>query len=202
MKLQLLTASLLLLQASNSNINVNANAVGINPQRDIPASRNTDSHAQSNTRLFPYLTKLRDKAIESIFGCKPTQDATPPPVHNQLRAQYVKQLVLRFNVTTSHEEGALADAAARLFLDVWAFTDDYVDIRLHADEVRPLLSLLPKSLHTSHSILIPDLATAVYNSLPTGGNPAYTDPKTFAPVVKIASSPVDNLFSRTTNLYQ
>lgn len=194
MKLQLLTASLLLLQASNSNINVNANAVGINPQRDIPASRNTDSHAQSNTRLFPYLTKLRDKAIESIFGRKPTQDATPPPVHNQLRAQYVKQLVLRFNVTTSHEEGALADAAARLFLDVWAFTDDYVDIRLHADEVRPLLSLLPKSLHTSHSILIPDLATAVYNSLPTGGNPAYTDPKTFAPVVKIASSPVDNLF--------
>ncbi|KAF4996474.1 hypothetical protein FGRMN_4471 [Fusarium graminum] len=185
MKLQLLAASLLLLQASNTY------AAGIDTQRAVSDPQN-NNHA--NTRLFPFLTKLRDKAIETVFGRHPTKKTTPSPVPNQLRAQYVKQLVLRFNVTTSHEEGALADAAARLFLDVWAFTEDYVDIRMHSDEIRPLLSLLPKSLHTSHSILIPDLAAAVYSSLPTGGNPAYADPTTIAPVLKAASSPGDNLF--------
>ncbi|RTE73208.1 hypothetical protein BHE90_012367 [Fusarium euwallaceae] len=182
MKLKLLAAALLLLQASD--------AAGIDTQR---ASLN--AHAdKTNTRLFPFLTKLRDNAIEFIFGRHPTKDSNQPPIFNQFRAQYANQLVLRFNVTTSHEEGALADAAARLFLDVWAFTEDYVDIRMHTDEVGALLSLLPKSLHTSHSTLIPDLAAAVYNSLPTDGNPTRADPQTVAPKVKTTLSPGDNLF--------
>ncbi|RSL97302.1 hypothetical protein CDV31_013112 [Fusarium ambrosium] len=182
MKLKLLAAVLLLLQASD--------AAGIDTQR---ASLN--AHAdKTNTRLFPFLTKLRDNAIEFIFGRHPTKDSNQPPIFNQFRAQYANQLVLRFNVTTSHEEGALADAAARLFLDVWAFTEDYVDIRMHTDEVGALLSLLPKSLHTSHSTLIPDLAAAVYNSLPTDGNPTRANPQTVAPKVKTTLSPGDNLF--------
>ncbi|EXK44123.1 hypothetical protein FOXG_04236 [Fusarium oxysporum f. sp. lycopersici 4287] len=188
MRLPLLAASLLLLQASS------AHAAGIDTHRAVPDLQNNENNNNdANKRLFPFLSKLRDKAIETVFGRHPSKN-TPPPVINQLRAQYLNQLVLRFNVTTSHEEGALADAAARLFLDVWAFTDDYVDIRLHADEVRPLLSLLPKTLHASHSILIPDLAAAVYKSLPIGGNPAYYDPKPAPPVLKVASSPGDNLF--------
>ncbi|KAF4968563.1 hypothetical protein FZEAL_10371 [Fusarium zealandicum] len=182
MKLKLLATSLLLLQASD--------AVGIDTQRAVS---NVDADS-TNTRLFPFLTKLRDNAVEFIFGRHPTKHAKPPPVINQLRAQYANQLVLRFNVTTSHEEGALADAAARLFLDVWAFTQEYVDIRMHADEVGPLLSLLPKSLHMSHSTLIPDLAAAVYQSLPTDGNPTCADPRAVAPLLKVASSPADNLF--------
>ncbi|KAF4460629.1 metallocarboxypeptidase ecm14 [Fusarium albosuccineum] len=181
MKLKILAAALLLLQASD--------AAGIDTQRPIPYTQ----AGNTNTRLFPFLTKLRDTAVEFIFGRHPTKDTNQPPSLNQLRAQYANQLVLRFNVTTSHEEGALADAAARLFLDVWAFTEDYVDIRMHANKVGPLLSLLPKSLHTSYSTLIPDLG-AVYQSPPTGGYPTRADPQTVAPVLKTASSPGDNLF--------
>ncbi|KAF5006559.1 hypothetical protein FDECE_7062 [Fusarium decemcellulare] len=181
MKLKILAAALLLLQASD--------AAGIDTQRPIPYTQ----AGNTNTRLFPFLTKLRDTAVEFIFGRHPTKDTNQPPSLNQLRAQYTNQLVLRFNVTTSHEEGALADAAARLFLDVWAFTEDYVDIRMHANKVGPLLSLLPKSLHTSYSTLIPDLG-AVYQSPPTGGYPTRADPQTVAPVLKTASSPGDNLF--------
>ncbi|KAM5356374.1 hypothetical protein ACJ41O_003020 [Fusarium nematophilum] len=178
----LAATSLLLLQASD--------AAGIGTHRGI-ANAQADN---TNTRLFPFLTKLRDNAIEFIFGSHPSKADGPPPVFNELREQYANQLVLRFNVTTSHEEGALADAAARLFLDVWAFTEDYVDIRIYADKVGPLLSLLPKSLHKAYSTLIPNLAAAVYQSLPTDGNPAHSDPQTVAPMLKVASSPGDNLF--------
>lgn len=183
-----IATSLLLLQATD--------AAGIDGQRFASSNRypsGTLNH-QTNNRLFPFLTKLRDNAIELVFGRHPTKDATPPPILNQLRAQYTNQLVLRFNVTTSIEETALADAAARLFLDVWAFTQDYVDIRLHADEVGPLLSLLPKSLHTSQWTLIPDVAAAVYQSLPIDGNLGRSEPQTVAPVLNIGSAPGDNLF--------
>ncbi|CAM1510271.1 Fc.00g006060.m01.CDS01 [Cosmosporella sp. VM-42] len=148
----------------------------------------------SNVRLFPFLTKIRDSAIEFIFGRHPTKDICKPPVPNELRAQYANELVLRFNVTTTDEETALADAAARLFLDVWAFTDDYVDIRLHSEDVAPLLGLLPKSLRSSQSILIPDLATAVYQSLPSDGAPRRADPQHGSPLLITAPSAGDNLF--------
>lgn len=185
---QAIATSLLLIQA--------ADATGIGNQRVASNGRyshNALNH-QTNNRLFPFLTKLRDNAIEFVFGRHPTKAAAPPPVLNQLRAQYANQLVVRFNVTTAAEETALSEAAARLFLDVWAFTQDYVDIRLHADEVKPLLSLLPKSLHLSQWTLIPDLAAAVYQSLPTDGNTRHSEPQTVAPVLNIGSAPGDNLF--------
>lgn len=135
-------------------------AAGLNPQ--TPHS----NPSNSNIRLFPLLTKLRDSAVGLFFGHPPTradQHVVPP----SLRARYANELVLRFNVTTPEDEAALADAAARLFLDIWAFTDDFVDIRLHRDEVSPLLSLLPSSLQAAQSTLISDLASAVYKSLPS-----------------------------------
>ncbi|KAK1237505.1 hypothetical protein MKX08_003130 [Trichoderma sp. CBMAI-0020] len=139
-----------------------AHGAGISASSRVPS---TSSHG-ANTAVFPFLTKLRDSAIEFIFGRHPSKAAQPsPPSYSQSR--YVNELVLRFNVSTAVEEAALAEAASRLFLDVWAFTDQFVDIRLHADEVGPLLGLLPRSLQLSQSTLIPDLATAVYQSMPS-----------------------------------
>lgn len=154
------------------------------------------SGLNGHNRLFPFLTKMRDGTIEFFFGRHPTKSASAghAVVPNSLRAQYANELVLRFNVSTTDEEAALAEAAARLFLDVWAFTDDFVDIRLHADDVAPLLSLLPRSLRTSQSTLIGDLAAAVYDSLPSDGRPLPVEPEasSWAPSPSLLAG--DNLF--------
>ncbi|KAH6603342.1 hypothetical protein Trco_008117 [Trichoderma cornu-damae] len=166
-----------------------AHGAGIGTSR-MPSSGNR--HANANAHVFPFLTKLRDSAIELIFGRHPSKAAqASTPSFSQSR--YANELVLRFNVTTAVEEAALAEAAARLFLDVWAFTSDFVDIRLHADEVAPLLGLLPRSLQLSQTTLIPDLAAAVYQSMPSAGE------RTVAPdgVAWALSEPprsADNLF--------
>ncbi|KAF7558958.1 hypothetical protein G7046_g5198 [Stylonectria norvegica] len=192
---RLTAASMLLLQA--------VDAAGIGSQRVITNNNNRfslspDTSADdSKVPVFPFLTKLRDSAVEFIFGRHPTKrakEARPQPVPNSLRAQFTNELVLRFNVSSTDQETALAAAAARLFLDVWAFTADFVDIRLHADEVAPLLSLLPKSLRSSHSTLIPDLAAAVYQSLPADGDSQRADPLADSPVLDTAPSAGDNLF--------
>lgn len=133
---------------------------GIGPRR-------LHTHATKSASLFPLLTKFRDGAIEFVFGMHPSKEAQSTPVPEALRAQYENELVIRFNVTTPGEEEALAKAADRLFLDVWAFTDEFVDIRIHANDVTSLLGLLPRSLQVSQSTLIPDLAAAVYESLPS-----------------------------------
>ncbi|KHO00909.1 zinc carboxypeptidase [Metarhizium album ARSEF 1941] len=134
-------------------------AAGLHPHHPS----NTDNH---HARPFSFLTKLRDSAVELLFGRHPTRNADQHIVPSSARAWYTNELVLRFNVTTSEEEIALAHAAARLFLDVWAFTDEFVDIRMHRDEVSPLLSLLPPSLRVAQSTMISDLASAVYDSMP------------------------------------
>jgi extracellular matrix protein 14 len=164
-----------------------AHGAGISTSR----TPSTSNH-HANTHVFPFLTKLRDSAIELIFGRHPSKAAHPsPPSYSQSR--YVNELVLRFNVSTSDEEAALAEAASRLFLDVWAFTDQFVDIRLHTDEVAPLLGLLPRSLQLSQSTLIPDLAAAVYQSMPsTKDNPMSLDRVTWALSEPLRSA--DNLF--------
>ncbi|POR33467.1 Putative metallocarboxypeptidase ecm14 [Tolypocladium paradoxum] len=161
------------------------------------ASPNTNINTNTNgadARLFPFLTKLRDGAVEFFFGRHPTKTPDRPAVPSSLRAKYANELVLRFNVTTTDEEAALAEAAARLFLDVWAFTDEYVDIRLHADEVAPLLGLLPQSLRASQSTLISDLAAAVYQSLPSHGSRETMEAKWASSAPSTPSGPGDNLF--------
>ena len=94
--------------------------------------------------VFPQLTWLRNTAIEKIFGIPPkvSHPGTDRPksltsqLPSTLLAKYGGDVVLRFNLTTSHEERALADAADTLFLDVWEFTDNWADIRLREDDVR------------------------------------------------------------------
>lgn len=126
-----------------------------------------DAPKSNNLSLFPTLTSLRDRVIEFIFGQHPTKESLLP-VFDDLRAQYGNEIVLRFTISNGEEELALSEAASRLFLDIWAFTNEYVDIRLHTDEVPGLLSLLPRPLQLAHSTLINDLAAAVYQTLPSG----------------------------------
>lgn len=121
-----------------------------------------------NGHVFPFLTWLRDSTIELVFGrpsSKSQNKASTP--YGGLQHNYGNEIVVRFNVTSAEEEGALSEAADRLFLDVWAFTTEYVDIRLHKDDVASLLSLLPTSLRSGYSTLIPDLAAAVWATYPS-----------------------------------
>ncbi|XP_044721933.1 zinc carboxypeptidase domain-containing protein [Hirsutella rhossiliensis] len=148
-----------------------------------------------NVRLFPWLARLRDSAIEHVFGRHPSKAADQPSDVAQIPpAKYANELVLRFNISTADEETTLSEAAARLFLDVWAFTDDFVDIRLHADEVAPLLGLLPQSLRSSQSTLISDLAAAVHQSLPSNGRPDTVEAEAVSQALLTPLAPEDNLF--------
>lgn len=63
------------------------------------------------------------------------QHGTVSELPNKLLAKYGGDVVLRFNLTTIEEEKALAEAANTLFLDVWAFTSNWADIRLREDDV-------------------------------------------------------------------
>lgn len=56
-----------------------------------------------------------------------------PP--GKLLARYGEDMVLRFNVTTEHESAKLAEAASTLFLDVWEFNENWVDLRIAKDVV-------------------------------------------------------------------
>jgi extracellular matrix protein 14 len=111
-----------------------------------PTERDTPSD-QKLRSVFPQLTWIRDTAIEKIFRI-PKKDSKPdchksgPAFHSsnhqlpaKLLAKYGDDVVLRFNLTTSEEEKALAEAADILFLDVWEFTNNWADIRLRKDDV-------------------------------------------------------------------
>ncbi|KAL6702582.1 putative metallocarboxypeptidase ecm14 [Coniothyrium glycines] len=88
--------------------------------------------------------------------------AKSPVAHHH----YGHDVVLRFRIHTAEEASALAKAADTLFLDVWEFNADWVDIRIAKDVVPSLLGLLPQSLHTSHEPLMQDreLAQAIFDS--------------------------------------
>ncbi|PSN74646.1 hypothetical protein BS50DRAFT_606064 [Corynespora cassiicola Philippines] len=87
----------------------------------------------------------------------------------ELVARYGDDLVLRFYIRTAHEASKLAEASRILFLDVWEFNEDWVDIRIAKDVVPSLLGLLPQSLRTSHVALMQnlDLANAIFDTYPS-----------------------------------
>ena len=96
-----------------------------------------------------------------------------PIAPTTLQTRYGGDVVLRFEIKTQEEAKALADAVNVLFLDVWEFANDWVDIRLSKDTVKSLLGLLPSSLQHAHTPLMHDLAQAIYESYPS---PAFADP--------------------------
>ena len=129
---------------------------------------------------------LSDKLISKIWGLE--KDQTDSNSRNQIYtnrrapahtlARYYGDVVLRFNVSTEAETRSLAEAADTLLLDVWDFSQDWVDIRLGKDIVPSLLGLLPSSLQLSHAPLLSErhLAQAIYDTypIPQGQSPAPT----------------------------
>ena len=123
-------------------------------------------------RLVHPWTRLRDAIIHKIWGPVPALGNRSPRSYttsapSSLRARYGGDVVLRFRVKNAEEARALAEAADTLYLDVWEFSDDWVDIRIAKDVVEPLLGLLPSSLHNAHSPLMHDLSQAILDSYPT-----------------------------------
>ncbi|KAF1972335.1 hypothetical protein BU23DRAFT_590106 [Bimuria novae-zelandiae CBS 107.79] len=109
-----------------------------------------------------------------------------------LLARYGNDLVLRFTITTAEEASALAEAADILFLDVWEFNSDWVDIRIAKDVVPSLLGLLPQSLHTAHVPLMQDLdlAQAVFSSYPSpSATESHHDDHSYTPNLRPAPPP-------------
>lgn len=113
-----------------------------------PDTENTQfSTSQRRASVFPQWTWLRDTAIQFWFGApaatqveprKPTSSLSQlsgSPLPSTLLAKYGGNVVLRFNLSTAAEEGALAEAADTLFLDVWEFNNNWADIRLREDDV-------------------------------------------------------------------
>jgi extracellular matrix protein 14 len=89
--------------------------------------------------------KLSDAIIRKVWSLPESQksgrvntDASRAPNSapgSTLLALYGGDIVLRFTIRTAQEATALAEASRILFLDVWEFNADWVDIRLAKDTV-------------------------------------------------------------------
>ena len=104
----------------------------------------------ANANVKSWLSRARDSLIQTIWRVpahtgltkangKASTVAGPPPT---LLARYGGDLVLRFDINSIDEAEALAQAINVLFLDVWEFTADWVDIRLSKDVVSNNLAKL------------------------------------------------------------
>ncbi|KAK4229824.1 putative metallocarboxypeptidase ecm14 [Podospora fimiseda] len=143
-----------------------AQAAGAAPQFD-GGRPDCARHGQGRVFSFPFLRWLRDAAFEAVLGKPSTAEkaAKFPRPGSDIHTRYANDVVVRFNVTNSEEEAALAKATKQLFLDVWAFTPEYVDIRIYKDYLPSMLTLLPKSLKPQ--VLIPDVQAAVMRTFPS-----------------------------------
>ncbi len=115
---------------------------------------------------FPTLRWLRDSAVELIFGSSKSRDATVTDwaaVHKHYR----DHVVVRYNVTNQAEEQKLREAVDMFFLDVWAFTQEYVDVGLSRSKLEPLKAWLPKSLQEPF-VVVEDVAERVWATYPNG----------------------------------
>lgn len=102
---------------------------------------------------------LRDNVVRLVWNV-PSEDQlritspqTPIPTSNpppSLLERYGGDLVLRFEIKSAAEASALAEAINVLFLDVWEFTSEWVDIRLSKDVVRFVISSVSSSLPLPH----------------------------------------------------
>ncbi|EMC99219.1 hypothetical protein BAUCODRAFT_31563 [Baudoinia panamericana UAMH 10762] len=97
--------------------------------------------------------RLSDRIIESIWkdGAHETDKDLPDPFAFR---GYDREVVIRFNVSTAEEARSLAEASETLLLDIWGFSQEWVDIRIPKDIVKPMLGLLPSSLQRSYIPLL------------------------------------------------
>ena len=111
----------------------------------LPPSPNSHGIPTSNGHDYrrSWLVRARNSMIESIWSVtpdsiskaakvSPCRQANPP---QKVLARYGGDVVLRFDVKSHEEAEALASAVHVLFLDVWEFTTDWVDIRISKDVV-------------------------------------------------------------------
>ena len=93
----------------------------------------------------PLLTKLRDGIISRIWSPSPklrphicneksSTSSTSSPSRKTI-ARYGGDVVLRFRLETAEETTAFSEAANVLFLDIWEFTNEFVDVRIAKDVV-------------------------------------------------------------------
>lgn len=75
--------------------------------------------------------------VDDQLKISDVQSPSSPP--SSLLARYGGDLVLRFKIRSAEEASALAEAINVLFLDVWEFTAEWVDIRLSKDVVSDCL---------------------------------------------------------------
>ncbi|KAI0407527.1 hypothetical protein F4802DRAFT_26866 [Xylaria palmicola] len=116
-------------------------------------------------RLFDRLSSTSSSHASASGGLAHWVDDHPRLI--QTLKEYDDQVVIRFNITHPQHEAALRTVVDRMLLDVWAFTDNHVDIRLPSRRVRFLTRALPSSLRENHSVLVPDLARAAAATYPS-----------------------------------
>ncbi|KAF2015532.1 hypothetical protein BU24DRAFT_450227 [Aaosphaeria arxii CBS 175.79] len=143
--------------------------------------------------------KLSDAVIRKIWGESHTQANLRPSSGNsqeqddtlgkQTIAQYGDDMVLRFTISTPEEAQSLADAADILFLDIWEFNEDWVDVRIAQDVLPSLLNLLPDSLQKSHVPLMQnlELAQAIFDSYPSASAQSHDNDRAFSSHLKTTS---------------
>jgi len=112
----------------------------------------------------------------SLSNSKSTDTSSSHGRSSPSSARYGRDVVLRFNVSTPAEARAIAEASEDLYLDVWEFNEDWVDVRLAKDVVPSLLGLLPPSLQKAHAPLMPHfgLAEVIDQSLPSTEHRSFT----------------------------
>lgn len=114
----------------------------------LPFQLPSGTHPQQRRDSGPWIG-LRDYLIRHVFSLSKGHGAdgesllsgggkqcakTRPPAN--LLASYGGDVVLRFSIASPDEAKALAEASNILFLDIWDFREDWVDIRLAKDVVR------------------------------------------------------------------
>ncbi|KAL8704181.1 MAG: hypothetical protein Q9201_002642 [Fulgogasparrea decipioides] len=162
-------------------------------------------------------TRARDSLIRSIWSvpcndldqtaeAKPVSSGPTTP-SSTLLARYGGDVVLRFTIHEPEEATALTEAVNVLFLDIWEFNSEWVDIRLSKDVV-----LATPQTHLqefdgingshAHTPLMHDLAQAIFESYPSltfddPSPPTQDDHRPFSPILQTSeSTDQTNIFFR------